>query len=180
MILSVHVRSHLTFIVAPAATGRQAARWGGSQRSSVARYGTIFQVPLQPRQLHAAKPDLACRPGPACLPRLEHQTRLRSAQVHPPPPLTCCVLMQVVFPAGIHLHEHAGVAGWRAQVGAGLLGGAGASVTAVCAGVTVAAAGGCLGGVYGGVDPPWLGWWACRWASGFFAYLLLIETWGVM
>ena len=84
-ILSVHVRSHLTFIVAPAATGRQAARWGGSQRSSVARHGTTFQVPLHPRQLHAAKPDLACRSGPACLPRLEHQTRLRSAQVHPPP-----------------------------------------------------------------------------------------------
>ena len=118
---------------------------------------------------------------------MEAQTRLRSAQVHPPPPLTCCVLIQVVFPAGIHLHEHAGVAGWRAQVGAGLLGGAGASVTAVCAGVTVAAAGGCLGGVYGGVDPPWLGWWACRWAathagtiSGFLHYLILIELCGVV
>ena len=113
---------------------------------------------------------------------MEAQTRLRSAQVHPPTPLTCCVLIQVVFPAGIHLHEHAGVAGWRAQVGAGLLGGAGASVTAVCAGVTVAAAGGCLEGVYGGVDPPWLGWWALKWAatwqvpiSAFFSYLILIE-----
>ena len=84
-LLSSPCRVNSCPIVAPAATGRQAARWGGSQRSSVARYGTIFQVPLQPRQLHAAKPDLACRSGPACLPRLEHQTRLRSAQVHPPP-----------------------------------------------------------------------------------------------
>ena len=113
---------------------------------------------------------------------MEAQTRLRSAQVHPPPPLTCCVLIQVVFPAGIHLHEHAGVAGWRAQVGAGLLGGAGASVTAVCAGETVAAAGGCLGEVHGGVEPPWWGWWGAGWAathagtcSAFFPYLILIE-----
>ena len=113
---------------------------------------------------------------------MEAQTRLRSAQVHPPPPLTCCVLIQVVFPAGIHLHEHAGVAGWRAQVGAGLLGGAGASVTAVCAGVTAAAAGGCLQGVHGGVEPPWWGWWGAGWAathagtiSAFFPYLILIE-----
>ena len=59
------------------------------------------------------------------------------------------MLIQVVFPAGIHLYEHAGVAGWRVQVEAGLLGRAGASVTAVCAGVTAAAAGGCLGGSRG-------------------------------
>ena len=116
---------------------------------------------------------------------MEAQTRLRSAQVHPPPPLTCCVLIQVVFPAGIHLHEHAGVAGWRAQVGAGLWGKAGEAVTAVCAvcaGVTAAAAGGCLQGVHGGVEPPWWGWWGAGWAatrqvpiSGFFPYLILIE-----
>ena len=133
------------------------------------------------------KPITGLRSGLAFFYRMEAQTRLRSAQVHPPPPLTCCVLIQVVFPAGIHLHEHAGVAGWRAQVGAGLLGGAGASVTAVCAGVTVAAAGGCPGEVHGGVEPPWLGCWACRWAathacrnSAFLPYVLLIEMWGVL
>ena len=80
------------------------------------------------------------------------------------------------------LCEHARGVGWRVQVGAGLLGGAGASVTAVCAGVTAAAAGGCLGGVHGGVEPPWWGWWGAGWAatrqvpiSGFFPYLILIE-----
>ena len=82
---------------------------------------------------------------------------------------------------------HARGAGWRVQVGAGLLGGAGASVTAVYAGVTVTATGGCLRGVYGGVDPRWLGWWALRWAathagtcSAFFPYLILIELYGVL
>ena len=67
------------------------------------------------------------------------------------------------------------------------MGGAGEAVTAVCAGVTAAAAGGCVGGVHGGVEPPWWGWWACRWAattqvpiSGFFPYLTLIEFNGVV
>ena len=68
------------------------------------------------------------------------------------------------------------------RVGAGLLGGAGASVTAVCAGETVVAAGGCLGEVHGDVEPPWWGWWGAGWAatrqvpiSAFFPYLILIE-----
>ena len=71
--------------------------------------------------------------------------------------------------------------------GAGLLGGARASVTAVCAGVTAAAAGGCLQGVHGGVEPPWWGWWGAGWAathagtcSAFFPYLILIELYGVL
>ena len=67
------------------------------------------------------------------------------------------------------------------------MGGAGGAVTAVCAGVTAAAAGGCVGGVHGGVEPPWWGWGACRWAattqvriSAFFPYLILIELFGVV
>ena len=46
---------------------------------------------------------------------------------------------------------------------------------------------GSRGGVQGGVEPPWLGWWACRWAathagtcSAFFPYLILIELFGVV
>ena len=67
------------------------------------------------------------------------------------------------------------------------MGGAGGAVTAVCAGVTAAAAGGCVGGVHGGVEPPWWGWGACRWAAthagtcpGNFPYLTLIELCGVV
>ena len=67
------------------------------------------------------------------------------------------------------------------------MGGAGGAVTAVCAGVTAAAAGGCVGGVHGGVEPPWWGWGGCRWAathagtcSGNFPYLILIELFGVV
>ena len=85
LILSVHVRSNLTFIVAPAATGGQAARWSGSWRGCVSRRRTIIQVPSQPRPFPAAKPDLACRSGLAFFYRMEAQTRLRSAQMHPPP-----------------------------------------------------------------------------------------------
>ena len=57
----------------------------------------------------------------------------------------------------------------------------------MCAGVTAAAAGGCVGGVHGGVEPPWWGWGGCRWAathagtcSGNFAYLILIELFCVV
>ena len=67
------------------------------------------------------------------------------------------------------------------------MGGAGEAVTAVCAGVTAAAAGGCVGGVHGGVEPPWWGWGGCRWAathagtiSGFLHYLILIELFCVV
>ena len=67
------------------------------------------------------------------------------------------------------------------------MGGPGGAVTAVCAGVTAAAAGGCVGGVHGGVEPPWWGWGGCRWAathagtcSAFFPYLILIELFGVV
>ena len=67
------------------------------------------------------------------------------------------------------------------------MGGAGASVAAVYAGVTAAAAGGCLGGVHGDVEPPWWGWWGAGWAatrqvpiSGFFPYLILIELFCVV
>ena len=84
-ILSVHVRSHLTFIVAPGATGRQAARWSGNWRGCVSRRRTLLQVPSQPRPFPAAKPDLACRSGLAFLYQSEPQTRLRSAQVRLPP-----------------------------------------------------------------------------------------------
>ena len=57
----------------------------------------------------------------------------------------------------------------------------------MCAGVTAAAAGGCLGGVHGGVEPPWWGWWGAGWAatrqvpiSAFFPYLILIELFCVV
>ena len=67
------------------------------------------------------------------------------------------------------------------------MGGAGGAVTAVCAGVTAAAAGGCVRGVHGGVEPPWWGGGGAGWAathagtpSGFFPYLIVIELCGVV